>query len=481
MKWVPLVFRALFVLAVLAVVAPAFGVAPYRQRLIIETDAGGDPDDEQSLIRFLLYANEWDVEGIIANRPVAIDGENKNPVRDGLGIVRRLLDAYGQVQPKLLLHDRRFPSRELLWTVTVPGYDDRDDGVRLVQAALEKDDPRPIWFLNWGTNQGSAKSSLRRALDKVLVGRGHAVYAELKHKLRLCSDDQFGDHTWRIAPPFSLWIYPYRPDFDGGRWYHRFSPLTRAAGGFDLRRDVLEGHGPLGALYPTNTHLPQKEGDSLTFLYLVPTGLGDPNHPEYGSWAGRFGPMTKSELFPETSGGANVLAAPVPSGLPATAGQPTDDPPVERNYFCPNVRDTIAGKSNRDFTLSRWAAHIQNDFRARLDWCVKDFASANHPPIPAVRGGLRRTVKPGETIELDVSPSTDPDGQPLSFEWLFYPESTGYTGAAPQFTHGSTPKLLVTIPASAAGKSLHFIAIITDAGVPPLTRYARVIVDVQRH
>src|SRR5262245_24069841 len=44
--------------------------APERLRLIVETDAGGDPDDEQSLVRFLLYAAEWDVEGIIANRPV---------------------------------------------------------------------------------------------------------------------------------------------------------------------------------------------------------------------------------------------------------------------------------------------------------------------------------------------------------------------------------------------------------------------------
>jgi len=40
-----------------------------KLRVIIETDAGGDPDDEQSLVRFLLYANEWDVEGIIANAP----------------------------------------------------------------------------------------------------------------------------------------------------------------------------------------------------------------------------------------------------------------------------------------------------------------------------------------------------------------------------------------------------------------------------
>src|SRR5216117_2072018 len=103
---------------------------PSRLRLIVETDAGGDPDDEQSLVRFLLYADEWDVEGIIANRPKARNQENLNPVRDGLGIVRRQLEAYGQVHEKLVQHDRRYPTREALWQVTVRGYDDVDDGVQ---------------------------------------------------------------------------------------------------------------------------------------------------------------------------------------------------------------------------------------------------------------------------------------------------------------------------------------------------------------
>src|SRR5207245_11614288 len=65
-----------------------------KPRVIIETDAGGDPDDEQSLVRFLVYANEWDIEGIIANRSWARDRENLNQERTGLGIVRRLVKAY---------------------------------------------------------------------------------------------------------------------------------------------------------------------------------------------------------------------------------------------------------------------------------------------------------------------------------------------------------------------------------------------------
>ena len=83
-----------------------------RPRVIIETDAGGDPDDEQSLVRFLLYSNEFDVEGIIATRPRARDGENLNPDRTGLGIVRSMIDAYGQVHARLVEHDKRYPTMQ---------------------------------------------------------------------------------------------------------------------------------------------------------------------------------------------------------------------------------------------------------------------------------------------------------------------------------------------------------------------------------
>ena len=163
-------------------VAPQTG----RLRVIVETDAGGDPDDEQSLVRFLLYANEWDVEGIIANRPKARDGENLNPERTGLGIVRRLIKAYGDCYPNLVKHDARYPRPDDLLRLTVSGYADSDAGVNLVLATVDSDDSRPVWFMNWGTDHGSDPSNLKRALDRVLAERGPAGYAEFKKRLRLC-------------------------------------------------------------------------------------------------------------------------------------------------------------------------------------------------------------------------------------------------------------------------------------------------------
>src|SRR5260370_30145278 len=168
--------QCLWLAILFAWVPPTPALAAERLRVIIETDAGGEPDDEHSLVRFLLYANEWDVEGIIASRPVARDGENKNPQRTGLGIVRAQLRAYGECFPKLRIHDTRFPDSQTLFGRTVPGYPaeggDGDEGVRLLLAAADAADPRPIWFCNWGTDDASAESSLKRALDLVRQKRG---------------------------------------------------------------------------------------------------------------------------------------------------------------------------------------------------------------------------------------------------------------------------------------------------------------------
>ena len=72
----------------------------------------------------------------------------------------------------------------------------------------------------------------------------------------------------------------------------------------------------------------------MCFLYLVATGMNDVNHPEWGSWAGRYG------LKPSDRG---------------------------QRYYCAEVADAWHGTTNRDNTLIQWAAHLQNDFRARME------------------------------------------------------------------------------------------------------------------
>jgi hypothetical protein len=185
----------------------------------------------------------------------------------------------------------------------------------------------------------------------------------------------------------------------------------------------------------------------MTFLYLVPTGMNDPLQPTWGSWAGRYGP---NEKFP---------------------GRP---------YFWANQRDQWNGTAGRDNTLRRWAAHLQNDFRARLDWCVKEYDDANHPPAVKVEPAATAVVAPGQRVTVDATGSTDPDGDPLQFEWTWYPEAGTYRGPPPALEPSAGgARVSFAAPVVDAACTAHLIATVTDDGSPPLTRYHRLVVSVR--
>lgn len=168
--------------------------------------------------------------------------------------------------------------------------------------------------------------------------------------------------------------------------------------------------------------------------------------PAWGGWAGRYGPNTNY---------AGVSA------------------------FWANQTDRWNGTTNRDNTVRRWAVHLQNDFKARLDWCVKDFAQANHPPVARVRGELRRIVRSHEVVQLDAGESSDPDGQPLRFEWIYYSEPGNYRGAPVEIRDASSARASFITPAMKGGQTIHIILAVTDAGEPALTRYQRITCTVR--
>ena len=99
-------------LLVVVALVLAHGVALAKPRLLILTDIGGDPDDEQSLVRLLVHANDLDIEGIIASASGTPGELKEDVVRPDL--VRRSIAAYGEVRPNLLRHDRRYPTAERL-------------------------------------------------------------------------------------------------------------------------------------------------------------------------------------------------------------------------------------------------------------------------------------------------------------------------------------------------------------------------------
>jgi hypothetical protein len=221
--------------------------------------------------------------------------------------------------------------------------------------------------------------------------------------------------------------------------------------------------GPLGAEYPHTEYL--MEGDTPSFLYLINNGLGNPEQPNWGSWGGRY------ELY---------------------------TPPFQRWHLEPETRpiwsdaaDEVLGRdghwhTTNKATIWRWRAAYQNDFAARMDWTIKPYTEANHPPVPKLGHPDRLTAKPGERVNLSAEGSGDPDGDALSYEWFYYPEagtftiSTSRSGAPLKIESFDQAKAWFTVPNRFfRDGTIHIILAVTDHGTPRLTRYQRVIVTVE--
>ena len=146
-------------------------------------------------------------------------------------------------------------------------------------------------------------------------------------------------------------------------------------------------------------------------------------------------------------------------------------------YFWASAPDEWNGTTHRDNSLIRWAADLQRDFKARMDWCVEPYAGANHPPTVRLVGQRERAAKAGHEIRLDARRSSDPDGDTLSYRWFFYPEPGSYRGPL-IVEHADSPLARLVAPPVAEPSTLHLVLAVTDSGVPRLTRYARVVLTV---
>ena len=136
--------RAL-VLACLALATAQISAAPPasdRPRLLVLTDISSltagkaEPDDGQSLIRLMLYANELQIEGLVASSNLG-HGRKVRP-----DLIRQVVDAYARVQPNLKRHDSRYPSASDLAKLIKAGQPVPGRGCRSSVASARGRTPR---------------------------------------------------------------------------------------------------------------------------------------------------------------------------------------------------------------------------------------------------------------------------------------------------------------------------------------------------
>ncbi|HHW09813.1 MAG TPA: DUF1593 domain-containing protein [Firmicutes bacterium] len=442
-----------------------------KPRLVVLTDIGGDPDDQQSLIRLLTYANEFTIEGIIpelwsgnehARR--GIDAESQ------MQLVREIISAYGEVQANLARHAAGYPDAGYLNSclkrgmVNVPtslegdpgpaekviGEGKDTEGSDWIIAVVDREDPRPVNVAVWG-----GPADLAQALWRVRRDRSQAELERFLAKIRVHTiGDQDATGPW-IRRHFPALFYILNMSRSGkklsscyrGMYLGGDETLTSAEW---VKENIAQEHGPLGRLYPLQTwtapnpHGCLKEGDTPSWFYFLENGLNVPGRPDWGGWGGRF---------------------------------------TKNGSFFQDALDTEAGETSHRATVFRWRAAFQNDFAARMDWCVKPATVANHPPLAALVGAPPTraphfiAAHPGETLTLDASASTDPDGDSLCFSWWMYQEAGTYTGPV-ELHEADTPVCRLPVPEDAGGHQLHIILEVQDDGEPPLTTYRRVVVEI---
>ena len=321
--------------------------ADERPRLLVLTDIGGDPDDQQSLVRLMVYANEFEIEGLIASAS-GTPGELAEPVTR-TDLIHEIVNAYGEVRPRLMRRAAGWPTVEELRRVVQSGNPQRGldhigeghdtDGSRWLMERVDAGTPqRPLNVSIWG-----GQTDFAQALWRVRHQRGAEGLERFVERLRVYDiADQDGIAEWiRAEFPGLHYILSRAPE---GQDRRRATFRGMYLGGDEslTSREWIETHvrstGPLGALYPMKTwtdpnpHGCLKEGDTPAWFFFLPLGGNDPHDPGQPGWGGQFRKAA--------DGWYRDLAS-------------------ERGV---DPRETV----------SRWRPDFQRDFTRRMAWCTAD-------------------------------------------------------------------------------------------------------------
>jgi hypothetical protein len=448
----------LVLMAVIGVNALQAAENDLKPRLVVCTDiapADVEPDDMESMVRLMAYADMFEIEALITSV-----GWNCDPYpAEWAEYLQRVIEAYRKDVPKLMrrsgqqefmsLEDENkqqyigyWPSADYVKSRAVMGSihggikaigaDNDSPGSELLIRLADEDDTRPIYVAAWG-----GANTLAQAIWRVKQTRSAEELKKFVRKFRIYTiTDQDMQYSMRMNRSYSshMWLRKEFADdlqfvWDEGTWQEQCELGKRH---WQQHKDNIQGRGALGGEYPTYKW--GVEGDTPSFLYVMPNGLNNPEDPHQAGWAG----------YHERGMCADSLT---------TAWTSWQEP----------VRSISVGYKQRFYPDEL------NDFMARMQWAAEGKGNLN-PYVVIPNDTINITMI---SLSLDASKSFDPDGDNLQFSWWQQPE-IGKTKVT--IEQADQPIATLRIPADAKGDTIHIICEVHDDGPYHLPAYRRIII-----
>ena len=416
----------------------------------------------------------------------------------GTDWMMRVIDDYEKDYPRLCRHAEGYPTPDYLRSITKIGnigYEGEmeapSEGSELIRARILDGDERPLYLQVWGGTNTIA----RALLDIETAYRNRPEWPALKEKITkkvvitACGEQDpayrsYVAESWPGIPfvktlQMGSYAYPWfmmpegeskdtlRADFMRNEILKGSSALTD---GYCTWMDghEYEGEGPEGQ-FGANPNIarewfgarmgfqPRKydflsEGDSPTYILLLPWGFRTLENFGWGGMAGRYHPV---------------------EGQVNSKGEKLNLWDVSLDSY--TDRD---GAVKETESMWPYVADVQRDFAARANWVdAETFEEGEHAPALYLREGLDHRAAPGESLTLHPQ-AASPDGGEITVSARIYPEASA-PWAKEAMLRQEGDAFTVTIPAAAQpGDQLHLIFAARAGGRYRLVHYQQAVVTV---